>query len=77
MKTKTFALWVIAVLATIFIASARSADKLPNVVVPASAGTMAGAAASDVTASWASTNSQPLYLRPRSWQRCAASKSQT
>lgn len=54
MKTKTFALWVIAVLATIFVASARSSDKLPNVVVLASGGTIAGAAASDVQASYTS-----------------------
>lgn len=54
MKPKTFALWVIALLATIFAASARSADKLPNVVVLATGGTIAGAAASDVQASYTS-----------------------
>lgn len=54
MKPKTLAAWVIALLATTFVASARSADKLPNVVVLATGGTIAGAAASDVQASYTS-----------------------
>lgn len=54
MKPKTFVLWVMALLATIFAASVRSADKLPNIVVLATGGTIAGAAASDVQASYTS-----------------------
>jgi len=54
MKRKTHASWVVAFLATILAIPALGADKLPNVVVLATGGTIAGAAASDVQAAYTS-----------------------
>src|SRR5262245_65191611 len=54
MKRKVQSLWVGVLLATSVAASALAADKLPNVVVLATGGTIAGAAASDVQAAYTS-----------------------
>lgn len=53
MKLRTSAWWV-ACLAIFFAASADATDKLPSIVVLATGGTIAGAAASDVQASYTS-----------------------
>lgn len=54
MNTKPSASWVVALLSMSFAISARSADKLPNIVVLATGGTIAGAAGSDVQAAYTS-----------------------
>jgi L-asparaginase len=54
MKRKVQSLWVGVFLASLWTVSAFAADKLPNVVVLATGGTIAGAAASDVQAAYTS-----------------------
>ena len=54
MRRKFQSIWAGAVLAAFFAVSALAADKLPNVVVLATGGTIAGAAASDVQAAYTS-----------------------
>jgi L-asparaginase len=54
MKRQTRVPWVVALLATVVAIPALGQDKLPNVVVLATGGTIAGAAASDVQAAYTS-----------------------
>jgi len=81
--TRAFRLtFAVALLAALVAVPALAADKLPNVVVLATGGTIAGAAASDVQAGtprarWASISSWPPSPRPRSWHRCGGSRSPT
>src|SRR5512143_3179814 len=54
MRRKMQHLWAGVLLTTLLSVSALAADKLPNVVVLATGGTIAGAAASDVQAAYTS-----------------------
>ena len=54
MNTKTSASWIVSLLSMLFAISARSAPQLPTIVVLATGGTIAGAAASDVQAAYTS-----------------------